>query len=150
MHSIEFRQLRAANECRLPQFKDRQGNPAHTMSDGTDWTPAEWIVAMVGEVGELAGVLKSCRRGDFGEHAKSVLRDRLPAGLLPEETMRKIRNESADIVTYLDLFCYQFGIDLGAAVAEKFNEVSERVGATTRIAGGTGAEYADPYTVVKP
>jgi NTP pyrophosphatase (non-canonical NTP hydrolase) len=125
---LTFNALRGANEARLPQFKDKQGNKAHDRDDGSDWTPAEWLDAAMGELGELASELKSARRGDYGPEAKAVLRDRQPASDMPKNVKRQIAKEVADVVIYLDLFCKQFDIDMGAAVQDKFNEVSERVG----------------------
>lgn len=46
--------LRNANLARLPLFKNCHGRPAHTEPDGSDWSPAQWLQAFVGEVGELA------------------------------------------------------------------------------------------------
>jgi hypothetical protein len=45
-------------------------------------------------------------------------------------------NAMADVVTYADLLAARFGIDLGLAVAAKFNEVSERVGSDLRLDEG--------------
>jgi hypothetical protein len=39
-----------------------------------------------------------------------------------------IAKEAADVAIYLDLFCEAHGIDLGAAIEAKFNEVSRRNG----------------------
>lgn len=114
-NGLSFNTLRSANIARLPQFKNKLGGPAHSMLDGSDWSPNDWMVAVMGEVGELAGDLKSLRRGDFGD-------------LTEEQIKEKVSREMADIVTYLDLLAMQFGINLGDAVIEKFNIVSERVG----------------------
>lgn len=116
-NGLSFRTLRQANIQRIPQFKDAQGRRCHTKDDGSDWSPAEWLQATVGELGELANLLKKVSRGDF------PLKEVLP----------EIRKEFADVVTYLDIFAMQFGIDLGDAVREKFNEVSRRVGAEVFI-----------------
>lgn len=116
-NGLSFRTLRQANIQRIPQFKDAQGRRCHTKDDGSDWSPAEWLQATVGELGELANLLKKVSRGDF------PLKEVLP----------EIRKEFADVVIYLDIFAMQFGIDLGDAVREKFNEVSRRVGAEVFI-----------------
>lgn len=116
-HGLSFRTLRDANVRRLPQFRDAKGNLSHANADGSDWSPAEWLQATVGELGELANLLKKVRRGDF----------------TLEEKMPDIRKEFADVVIYFDILALQFGIDLGEAVREKFNEVSHRVGAEVFI-----------------
>jgi hypothetical protein len=43
---------------RLPLFKDAKGRPAHTKEDGSDWSHAEWLQAVVGELGEYARPLR--------------------------------------------------------------------------------------------
>lgn len=129
MTDMTFDTLRAANIRRLPLFKNAKGEPAHSEPDGSDWSPAEWLQAVTGELGELANVLKKVRRGDF------------PLDI----HLEAIEKEFADIAIYLDIFAYQYRIDLGAAVRNKFNEVSNRVGAPVfidpdnRVHDGTGA-----------
>jgi NTP pyrophosphatase (non-canonical NTP hydrolase) len=135
--SIRFDDLRRANVERLPLFKDRQGNTAHDSHDGSDWRPSDWLTAIVGEVGELAGELKKARRGDYGSDAKEAMRYGIVEGVhpvhTPIEVREKIMREMADIVIYLDLLAHQFNIDLGEAVATKFNEVSNRIGVDVEL-----------------
>jgi NTP pyrophosphatase (non-canonical NTP hydrolase) len=114
---LTFNVLRAANAQRLPQFRDAKGRRSHSEPDGSDWNPAEWLQAVVGELGELANILKKVRRGDVTR----------------EEALPAIRKEFADVVIYFDIFAAQFGIDLGRAIIDKFNEVSVRVGSDIRI-----------------
>lgn len=138
--TINFDDLRRANLKRLPLFKDRLGNVCHQSSDGSDWRPADWMTAIVGEVGELAGELKKARRGDYGGFARTCMYDSvLGYGVHPAHTpcevTEKIKREAADIVIYLDILMAQFGIDLGEAVAHKFNEVSERIGVDVQLVG---------------
>jgi NTP pyrophosphatase (non-canonical NTP hydrolase) len=132
---LTFDQLRAANEERLPLFKDRTGKVCHEAPDGSDWTPAEWITAIMGELGELAGELKKTRRGDYGSEPWFVLRypNECHPSEMPDEVKKKIASEIADVAIYLDLFTRQFGIDLGEAVRDKFNEVSDRVGVEVKL-----------------
>jgi NTP pyrophosphatase (non-canonical NTP hydrolase) len=112
VHSLTFEQLRHANVRRIPQFKDKHGNLCHN-ADGSDWVPAQWFQALVGEVGEYANERKKLERGD----------------LTPDEFQVKANKELADVQIYLDILAFRLGIDLGAAVQAKFNEVSRRVGA---------------------
>lgn len=70
---MTFDGLRQANRQRLPQFRDRQGRVAHQKPDGSDWSKAEWLQAMVGEVGELANLFKKVRRGDFTDEQAAAL-----------------------------------------------------------------------------
>lgn len=114
---LTFNELRAANLKRLPQFKNCHGEPAHQEPDGSDWSPAQWLQAVVGELGEYANQRKKYERGD-----------------IDLETFTQLAtHELADVVTYLDILAYQLGIDLGRATVEKFNIVSERVGCNVRL-----------------
>jgi NTP pyrophosphatase (non-canonical NTP hydrolase) len=116
-YGLGFRTLRNANAQRLPEFKNKHGQIAHSVSDGSDWSPAQWLQALVGELGEYANIRKKFERGDItAEHFK-----------------REAGKELADVVTYLDILAMQLGIDLGFETIEKFNEVSERVGSSVRI-----------------
>lgn len=127
-NGISLRTLREANKQRLPLFRDAQGNICHKEPDGSDWSPAEWMQATVGELGELANVLKKVHRGDF----------------TLEQAMPEIRKEFADVLIYLDIFAMQFGIDLSDAVREKFNEVSRRVSADVFIGHDDDWHHWDP------
>ena len=114
---LTFDVLRAANTMRLPLFRDAKGNIAHPHPTGADWSPGEWVCAVTGELGELANIIKKVRRGDV---AVADVRD-------------EIANELADVACYLDILALQFGVDLGDAVATKFNKVSQRVRAPVVI-----------------
>jgi len=78
------------------------------------WSPAEWLMCLVGEVGELASELKKLRRGD-------------------DVPMEKIRHEIGDIQAYLDLLADSLDVDLGEATKEKFNIVSLRTNSKVRL-----------------
>lgn len=116
-NGLTFNTLRDANKARLPEFKNAKGEPAHEKADGSDWSLAEWMNAVAGELGEAANIIKKIRRGD----------------MTLEEAAPLLADEFADIVTYLDITAMQAGINLGVAVSEKFNRVSERVGSSVRI-----------------
>jgi NTP pyrophosphatase (non-canonical NTP hydrolase) len=116
-HSLTFSDLRAANTARLPVFKNRRGERAHSQPDGSDWCLAQWCNAVLGELGEAANIIKKVERGD----------------LTLDEARPDLRRELADVQTYLDILAFRAGVDLGAATAEKFNEVSVRVGCDVRL-----------------
>jgi NTP pyrophosphatase (non-canonical NTP hydrolase) len=59
-------------------------------------------------------------------------RDGLPGNKF-SPTQKQIADELADVLTYLDLLAATLGVDLGHATAQKFNEISERVGFPDRI-----------------
>lgn len=114
---LTFNTLRGGNEARLPQFKNKHGEFAHSKANGSDWSPAQWLQAVVGELGEYANIRKKFERGDINA----------------EEFQREAADELADVVTYLDILAMQLGIDLGDATMDKFNRVSKRVGSTVHI-----------------
>jgi NTP pyrophosphatase (non-canonical NTP hydrolase) len=79
-----------------------------------DWSESDWATALAGEVGEAANLVKKRRRG---EH--------IPAS--------DVGKELADVVIYADLLAARMGIDLSAAIVQKFNEVSDRVASSRRL-----------------
>ena len=83
------------------------------------WSASDWFVAVVGELGEAANVLKKLNR----------VRDGIPGNKeSPDELRLKLRKELADTYIYLDLICQSFGLDIGEIVIEKFNEKSVEIG----------------------
>jgi NTP pyrophosphatase (non-canonical NTP hydrolase) len=115
--AMTFGVLRAANVARLPRFKNRKGEPAHSQPDGSDWALSTWSNAVLGELGELANMIKKIERGD----------------ITLDEAREACGKECADVATYLDILAFRLGVDLGQAVVDKFNEVSDRVGADIKI-----------------
>lgn len=115
---LTFNSLRGANKARLPQFKNRRGEPAHSEPDGSDWKLSAWCNAVSGELGEAANLIKKIERGD----------------ITLDEARADLAKEFADVVTYLDLLAFRAGVDLGNATMDKFNEISERAGSTVRLA----------------
>lgn len=109
---LTFNTLRRGNLARLPLFKNRKGEPAHTKPDGSDWSHAEWLGAVLGELGEYANLKKKVQRGD----------------LSMAEALPMLGDELADVIVYLDLLAAQLGIDLGEVVMSKWNRTSARIG----------------------
>jgi NTP pyrophosphatase (non-canonical NTP hydrolase) len=103
---LTFKELRAVNieRCNSAFF------PLES-KDGP-W----WGNAMAGECGEACNVVKKIDRDG-----------------LTDERVASLAKELADVVTYADLLAARYGIDLGHAIAAKFNEVSERVGSELRL-----------------
>lgn len=110
--SLTFEALREANRRRLPLFRNCHGLVAHSEADGSDWSPAQWLQAVVGELGEYANKRKKFERGD----------------LTSTEFHACAQEELADVVIYLDILAKQLGVDLGEAVVEKFNRKSREIG----------------------
>lgn len=116
-NGLTFNALRGANLARLPLFLNAQGERAHSADDGSDWSTSQWMQAVVGELGELANVLKKVERGDF-----TLI-----------EARQDVADELADVVTYLDILAMRLGVELGRATMDKFNRVSARVNAGVRL-----------------
>lgn len=114
---LTFNTLRRANCERLPRFKNKHGEPAHSEKDGSDWSRAEWLEAVVGELGEYSNDSKKHKRGDIDK----------------EEFTKRAKKELADVVIYLDILAFQLDINLGEAVMEKWNETSQKVGVPMKI-----------------
>lgn len=114
-HNLSFAVLRAANLARCNQS-------FHPGGGIKDWSPSDWATAMAGECGEACNEVKKLRRiapypeainaGQSGDYLAAL--DRLS-------------DELGDLIAYADLLAARFGIDLGAAVARKFDKVSDRV-----------------------
>ncbi|MTH95329.1 MazG-like family protein [Roseibium sp. RKSG952] len=80
---------------------------------------------VAGEVGEVAEALKKYLRGQRGIHGSTASLD-------------DVADEIADAIIALDLLAQDLGIDIGAAVARKFNATSERHGLKTRMPEDAG------------
>lgn len=81
------------------------------------WSVNDWMVALTGEVGELANVLKKIHRGYD-----------LTTGMTEDQLRGMAAKEIGDIQCYLDLLAAKLKISLATATKDKFNEVSKRVG----------------------
>ncbi len=90
------------------------------------WTGADWSNAVCGEAGEMANVVKKMRRVETGTAPG-------PDDPPYDELRRMLADELADVFTYLDLLATFYGVDLPAAVVNKFNRVSERHGFPDRL-----------------
>ena len=110
--SLRFVDLRYANRAR--------GRTAAKFKASRKWSRAQWGQALVGELGELANILKKVDRRD----------------LTIEQARSEVAKELADVQTYLDRLADACGVDLGKATIAKFNEVSERVGSNVQLRAG--------------
>lgn len=89
------------------------------------WTGGDWSNAMCGEAGEAANVVKKLRRAECGRPGSK--------DAPPDQLIRNLGAELADMIIYADLLASYYGIDLGAAVTGKFNAVSMREGFEERL-----------------
>jgi NTP pyrophosphatase (non-canonical NTP hydrolase) len=109
--TLTFDQLRSVNLERCPMF-------GHGLKA---WNALEWAGAMCGEAGEAANVAKKLRRLEDGCDVNTQ-------GMTRKELVQQLATEIAGAVVYADLLAASEGIDLGEAVADEFNRVSQRVG----------------------
>ena len=85
----------------------------------SDWSLSDWMLAVVGELGEAANIAKKLNR----------VRDGIPGNVESELELRaKLRREIADTYIYLDLLCASQDIDLESAIAEVFEAKSRQIG----------------------
>ncbi len=85
-----------------------------------------WATAVSEEAGEICRGVKRFFDRRYAEH-------RHPEDNLSEDERAYLKKEIADVVMYLDLLAARAKIDLGEAVREKFNEVSDRVGSPIKL-----------------
>lgn len=123
---MDLKQLRAKNDERAELW--RQGAPP---------SPIEFsAIELVGEVGELDEALLLRRMSiDVGRACNEVKklarkRDGLVGG---KDDLSDIADELGDVVICADLLASSLGIDLGKAVAEKFNKTSDKHGFSVKI-----------------
>lgn len=118
--TISFRALRVANRLRLRVFKNSKGEPAHAKPDGSDWTPAQWLQAVIGELGEYAQV-----RIDY------------EAGLLSADQYReKAAKELADVQIYLDILaqrCLDVTPSGSLSLANELQRLAAHLGAFANL-----------------
>jgi len=79
-----------------------------------------WTNAIAGEAGEACNWTKKLDRA-------------LPTDPVPDEIIKGLSKEVADIAIYADLLASKLGMRLEDLIVQKFNEVSERVGAPHRL-----------------
>lgn len=134
---LTFDRLRDTNVTRCDRW--HHGFPRN--QDG--WNGADWSNAMQGEVGELTDALMELlvHSGQVGNLVKKLRRVETELvgnrdkdlGITWDELRAKLAAEAADVTIYLDLLMCFFDLDLGAAVAAKFNKVSEELGFPERL-----------------
>ncbi len=93
-----------------------------------DWNLSQWSNAIAGETGELCNIVKKVERGDYHKRPENASDNpEYNNAYAAAQYREEIGKEAADIVIYLDLLCKREGLDLGAEIVKKFNEVSKRV-----------------------
>lgn len=116
MDNLYFRELREINVIRCEEV-------FHKLHD---WSPTDWATAFAGEAGEACNAVKKLRRLADGKNTEKDPQNEIAC-------IKKIAYELADTVIYADLLAARLGIDLGEAIRQKFNIVSERMNSVTRL-----------------
>lgn len=119
---LSFDTLREANKARLEEAKK---NKKHKFHKSVKWTESQWYKATSGELGEYANFSKKFDRGDFKE----------------AEFKKHAAKELADVAIYLDMLANKIGVNLGQAIKDKFNEVSELVNSNIEIGDDNDWHY---------
>ena len=109
---LRFYELVAASLQRMPLYKNKQGQPSHNKEDGSDWSVELWLVAAMGEFGEMCNKWKKIKRGDYG-------------GTELLKANEEVAKEWADFIIYSFVTAFRMGIDPAGAVRAKFNETSK-------------------------
>jgi NTP pyrophosphatase (non-canonical NTP hydrolase) len=115
--ALTFDALRALNVPRVAAF-------GQTLAS---WSPMEWACAAAGEMGELCNALKKRSRKEDPKRPGHDITGK------PIPSVRDVADEIADVIIYLDLLAAREGIDVGDAVARKWNEVSAKMGFAPRL-----------------
>lgn len=113
--SLTFAKLHDVNLKRCKRW--------HKQDDLSDWSISDWACAMAGEAGEICNAVKKLRRlqdnlpskNDKGREIKSY-----------EQAKKKIGEEIADTLLYLNLLSTRLGLSLEEEVVKKFNSVSRK------------------------
>ncbi len=132
-NGFSFDTLREANKERL---KEASLNKHHKFYKSTEWSEAQWLKAVLGELGEYANLSKKYDRGDFDE----------------TEFKREAAKELADVLIYFDMLANKIGVNLSFAIISKFNEVSKRVNSNIKLGWDDWHYIHEPkeYNKIKP
>ena len=107
--NVSFEVLRIANKLRDAEWDS--GGVLSLSFKGNE---------LAGEVGELCNVIKKLERERLGLVGSRA-------------TRQQLEEELADVVICVDLIAMALSVDLGAAVAKKFNATSAKYGLTVTI-----------------
>jgi NTP pyrophosphatase (non-canonical NTP hydrolase) len=125
--SLTFAAFAAANRARC----EAPDGFHHALGS---WSLSDWVVAVTGELGEAANVVKKLNR----------VRDGVPGNTLTEAELRaRLRSEIADAFIYLDLLSQSAGFPLEQAVRETFDAKSAQIGYPHRLVSPEPKEAAD-------
>lgn len=93
MTNLNLAALRGANKARLPQFKNNKGEAAHSQPDGSDWTPNEWLIAMMGEIGEVVEQVQGFPQRMPGMRDKAIGKELADVQIYLDITAQRVLDE---------------------------------------------------------
>lgn len=123
---LTFKTFQIRNRIRCSTIQGSQSLKGGIRHFSENWDLSDWALAINGEAGELANLVKKLRRGDFSHMIGDPL-DTVPDGS-EVDVREQLGQELADIITYCDLMLSALGMDTGLTVEGKFLMVSERWG----------------------
>lgn len=129
MASLTFAELISKSESRSLRW--------HQASQ--PWTPADWAIAVFGEVGEMCNALKKLNR--ILTNAPNINEPGRQLSTI-EEAKDAIGDEIADYIIYTPCLAASLGIDLEKHIIRKFNQKSEEYGFPERLDLTSGMEEA--------
>lgn len=143
MLKLSFETFRIANSTRSKRFFE----PAVV----DQWSPADTLVGMIGELGEACNVMKKLKRAELGMVNKNSEPGR-QVDALTTEVRRKLMEEFAGTILYFDQLAEAFGIDFEQAITITYNEKSRELGFAERIVDGQFVVLDDNlgHTVIHP
>lgn len=112
---LTFKKLAAVNYARCRRW--------HKSEDLSDWSISDWACAMAGEAGEICNAVKKLRRLEDNLLSKNAKGREIKSY---EHAKKKIGEEIADTVLYLNLLAIRLGLNLEEEVVKKFNSVSRK------------------------
>ena len=89
------------------------------------WSASDWMVAILGELGEAANIIKKLNRCRDGIRGNKESKARL---------QKKLRKELGDVFVYLDLTCQSHGFTIEEAAVEVWDAKSKEIGYLGRLA----------------
>ena len=125
--------LFALREANIKRQAERRANHM----DGSMIDAEFRCIEFSGEAGEVADAFKKHLRWKRGIEGKTA-------------TLRDIADEMGDTLITLDLLAMELGIDLAAAVQNKFNESSDALNLNTKLHHINSETFADPDAPEEP
>ena len=89
------------------------------------WSASDWMVAILGELGEAANIIKKLNRCRDGIRGNKETKAELQA---------KLRKELGDVFVYLDLTCQVHGFTIEEAAVEVWDAKSAELDYPIRLA----------------